>query len=79
MSKKIVTLYGIEYGPPSKEPKMRKNHAPWGQVWHYLNCQKKKKKILNRLRLDMRGKQGIAEEAGRESRHGVGLGTSCAC
>lgn len=38
----------------------------------------KKKKKLNRLRLDMRGKQGIAEEAGRESRHGVGLGTSCA-
>ena len=38
-----------------------------------------KKKNLNRLRLDMRGKQGIAEEAGRESRHGVGLETSCAC
>ena len=56
---------------------MRKNHAPRGQVWHYLKCQKKKKN-LNRLRLDMRGKQGIAEEAGRESRHGVGLGTSCA-
>ena len=78
MSKKIVAIWNRIWTTEQRAKDAEKPRAKGAGVALPKMSKKKKKKNLNRLRLDMRGKQGIAEEAGRESRHGVGLGTSCA-